>query len=77
MPQPQDRAVTRCFLGTITYLSKFCPHLNEVVHPLPDLTHLNNKLCATEQRYALSEKETLATVKHFTSLTNFSAENLM
>ena len=25
MPQPQDKVATRCFLGIITYLSKFCP----------------------------------------------------
>jgi len=25
MPQPHDKAATRRFLGTITYLSKFCP----------------------------------------------------
>ena len=34
MPQPQDKAATRRFLGTITYLSKFCPNLSEIVHPL-------------------------------------------
>lgn len=49
MPQPQDKAVTRRLLGTITYLSKFCPHLNEVVHPIPDLTHLSNKLLWADQ----------------------------
>ena len=27
MPQPRDKAATRRFLGTITYLSKFCPNL--------------------------------------------------
>jgi len=37
MPQPQDKAATRCFLGTIIYLSKFCPNLSEVVRPLRDL----------------------------------------
>lgn len=26
MPQPSDKAATRRFLGTITYLSKFCPN---------------------------------------------------
>ena len=31
MPQPQDKAATRRFLNTITYLSKFCPNLSEIV----------------------------------------------
>lgn len=38
--QPQDKAATRRLLGIITYLSKFCPNLNEVVRPLCDLTHI-------------------------------------
>ena len=40
MPQPQDKAAMRRLLGTITYLSKFCPHLSEAVCPLRDLTHI-------------------------------------
>ena len=40
MPQPQDKAATRRFLSTITYLSKFCPNLSEIVHPLRVLTHV-------------------------------------
>jgi hypothetical protein len=39
MPQPQDKAATCRFLGTITYLLKFCPNLSEVIRPLQDLTH--------------------------------------
>ena len=34
MPQPCDKAATRRFLGTVMYLSKFCPHLSEIVRPL-------------------------------------------
>ncbi|KAK3707517.1 hypothetical protein QZH41_006508 [Actinostola sp. cb2023] len=40
MPQPQDKAATRRFLGIIAYLFKFCPHLSEVVRPLRNLTHI-------------------------------------
>ena len=40
MPQPQDKAATRRFLGIITYLSKYCPNLSEVVRPPCDLTHI-------------------------------------
>ena len=43
MLQPQDKAATQCFLGTITYLSKFCPRISEVVRPLQGLTHLNQE----------------------------------
>ena len=49
MPQPHDKAATRRFLGTITYLSKFCPHLSEVVCPLRDLTHLNQEFLWADQ----------------------------
>jgi len=49
MPQPQDKAATRCFLGIITYLSKFCPNLSEVVRPLHDLTHIKQDFLRSEQ----------------------------
>ncbi|KAK3749289.1 hypothetical protein QZH41_007555 [Actinostola sp. cb2023] len=49
MPQPQDKAATRRFLGIITYLSKFCPHLSEVVRPLRDLTHIQQDFIWAEQ----------------------------
>lgn len=49
MPQPQDKAATRRFLGIITYLSKFCPNLSEVVHPLHDLTHIKQDFLWSEQ----------------------------
>ena len=45
MPQPSDKAATRRFLGTITYLSKSCPNLSEVVRPLCDLTHNKQEFC--------------------------------
>lgn len=41
MPLPQDKAATPRFLGVVTYLSKFCPTLREVVRPLRDLTHIS------------------------------------
>ena len=49
MPQPQDKAATRRFLGTITYLSKFCPNLSEVVRPLCDLTHADQEFLWADQ----------------------------
>ena len=49
MPQPHDKAATRRFLGTITYLSKFCPRLSEVVRPLRDLTHINQEFLWADQ----------------------------
>ena len=49
MPQPQDKAATRRFLGTITYLAKFCPNLSEVVRPLRDLTHIKQEFLWSEQ----------------------------
>lgn len=49
MPQPQDKAATRRFLGKITYLSKFCPNLSEVVRSLRDLTHIKQDFLWSEQ----------------------------
>ena len=49
MPQPQDKAATRRFLGTITYLAKFCPNLSKVICPLHDLTHLKQEFLWFEQ----------------------------
>jgi len=49
MPQPQDKAATQHFLGTITYLSKFCPNLSEVVHPLLDHTHVDQEVLWADQ----------------------------
>ncbi len=49
MPQPQDKAATRCFLGTITYLSKFCLNLSAVVRPLRDLTHIKQDFLWADQ----------------------------
>ena len=49
MPQPQDKAATRHFLGIITYLSKFCRNLSEVVRPLRDLTHIKQDFLWSDQ----------------------------
>ena len=49
MPRPPDKAATRRFLGTITYLAKFCPNLSEVVRPLRDLTHIKQEFLWSEQ----------------------------
>ena len=60
MPQPQDKAVARRFLGIITYLSKFCPNLSEVVRPLRDLTHIKQDfLWAEQHRKAFSQAKEL------------------
>lgn len=49
MPQPQDKAATRRFLGIITYLSKFCPNLSTVIRPLRDLTHVDKEFLWADQ----------------------------
>ena len=62
IPRPHDKAATPCFLGTITYLSKFRPHLSEVVRPLQDLTHLNQEFLWADQHTEAfrQEKELLS-----------------
>ena len=40
------------FLDAITYLPKFCPHLSMLVHPLCDLTHLNQEFLWADQHMA-------------------------
>ena len=61
MPQPSDKAATRRFLRTITYLSKFCPNLSEVVRPLRDLTHIKQEFLWSEQHSrAFSQAKELA-----------------
>ena len=57
MPQPHDKAATGRFLGTITYLLKFCPRLSEVVHPLRDLAHLNQEFLWADHTPKLSDKQ--------------------
>ena len=60
MPQPQDKAATRCFLGTITYLSKFCPNLSTVIRPLHDLTHVDKEfLWAAQHTEAFTKAKEL------------------
>ena len=49
MPRPHNKAATQHFLGTITYLSKLCPCLSEEVHPLQDLSHLNQEFLWADQ----------------------------
>ncbi|CAB4030307.1 Hypothetical predicted protein [Paramuricea clavata] len=49
MPQHEDKAATRHFLGTITYLSKFYPNLSEIVRPLRDLTHIKQEFIWADQ----------------------------
>ena len=36
-------------MGTIIYLSKFCPNLSEVVRPLRDLTHVDQEFLWADQ----------------------------
>ena len=56
MPRPQDKADTFRFVGTID-LSKFCPHLGEVIRPLRDLTHVKQEFLWAEQ-HSKAFKET-------------------
>ncbi len=61
MPQPQDKVATRCFLGTITYLPKFCPNLSAVVCPLRGLTHIKQDfLWADQHSQAFQQAKYLA-----------------
>ena len=39
MLQPSDKAAAHRFKGTTKYLSKFFPHLGNLVHPLRGLIH--------------------------------------
>ena len=63
MPQPQDKAATRHFLGIITYQFKFCPNLSEVVRPLRDLTHIKQDFLWSHQhsRAFMQAKELVST----------------
>lgn len=58
MPKPQEKAANRRLLGTITYLSRFCPNLSEVVIPLRDLTHVNNEFLWADQHAETLTKAT-------------------
>ena len=65
MPQPENKAATCRFLGTIMYLSKFCPHLSRVVHPLRDLTHLKQQfIWADQHTKAFQEAKHLVSTAH-------------
>ena len=56
MPQPHDKAATRRFLGTITYLSKVCPRLGKVVHTCDLTTSIRNS-CGLINTHKLSDKQ--------------------
>ena len=65
MPQPENKAATCRFLGTIMYLSKFCPHLSRVAHPLRDLTHLKQQfIWADQHTKAFQEAKHLVSTAH-------------
>lgn len=63
MPQPENKAATCRFLGTIMYLSKFCPHLSRVVHPRRDLTHLKQHHLGRPTHKGISGSPAEAAVK--------------
>ena len=65
MPQRQDKAAMCHFKDTITYLSKFCPHLSILVHPLPDLTQLNQELLWADQHTETFMKAKELLSRHF------------
>ncbi len=39
MPRPENRDDVLRLNGMVTYLSRFLPHLSDVMKPLRDLTH--------------------------------------
>jgi len=45
MPIPENVADVRRFLGMVTYLAKFTPHLSELTAPLRDLTKSDSCFC--------------------------------
>ena len=62
MPTPKDKRGVRRFLGTISYLNKFCPLLSTVTQPLRNLTKDDVQfLWSAKHQYAFDEAKALAT----------------
>ena len=54
MPSPQSKKVVECFLGCVTYLSRFSPQLAKMVQPIRQLTEENVEfMWQTQQASAL------------------------
>ena len=50
MPVPTSKAATICFIGMITYLSKYCPALRNEIKPLKDVSNDQSDFtCGPEQ----------------------------
>ena len=62
MPTPKDKQGVRRFLGTINYLSKFCPLLSTVTQPLRNLSKDDVQfLWSAKQQHAFDATKALAT----------------
>ena len=62
MPTPKDKQGVRRFLGTINYLSKFCPLLSTVTQPLRNLTKDDVQfLWSAKHQHAFDAAKALAT----------------
>jgi len=62
MPTPKDKQGVLRFLGTINYLSKFCPLLSTVTQPLPNLTKEDVQfLWSAKHQHAFDAAKALAT----------------
>ena len=61
MPTPTDKQGIRRFLGAINYLSKFCPQLSSITHPLRNLIKEDILfLLSTKHQQAFDEAKALA-----------------
>ena len=60
LPEPEDRPALKRFLGMVTYLSKFMPHLSEMTEPLRRLEDKDVEVQWLEQHSVA-----IATIKKF------------
>ena len=60
LPEPEDRPALKRFLGMVTYLSKFMPHLSEMTEPLRPLEDKDVEFQWLEQHSVA-----IATIKKF------------
>ena len=60
MPRPKDRGDILRLNGMVNYLSRFLPHLSDVMKPLRDLTHKDAAWCWDDlQEKAWNDVKTL------------------
>ena len=57
MPRPKDRGDILRLNGMVNYLSRFLPHLSDVMKPLRDLTHKDAAWCWDDCRLSQSLRQ--------------------